>query len=452
MTMPTVEKTWQFNTASGASSVNQVKPILSGGNAYDCAALLLMIKKTLCGFTNSPWIVTGSSNGTAAGMDAVDRWPTSLVGTNTSASVDTSTNNTLRIRTLESYFRVFTVTAGASTAKTLIASDLNTAFAAAGLTLSAGITGTNQLTISDTSSNANIEIDTIANGSTLGTPCGFTSGGMRTTGSSAFIWNSAGSAHSWIVLKQTGVHSTYEICLDCNSSSQYQMSVVMGTSGFTGGTTTARPTATSQIILLNTNSWQAGQSGAFGAVLHIMQSTDGECTRIIMMYNGFPCSFWMFDKPKNPVAGWLLPALGLVTGGTAGSYTQLPWFNDTARVSSMIGATAAAFFLTCEGLVTQTIPEFLSSTNMYPFQQRNQITLEQFVYPIGLVTETTGVRGRHGQLFDLWWGNMNNNNMGGLAETTYPDDSTRVYWQSDHMIFPWPGINTPPGPMPLVRY
>lgn len=99
--------------------------------------------------------------------------------TNTAASVDTSSNDTLRIKTSSSAsFTVIAVTSGGTTAKTVIAADLNAAFTAAGLDLLATVAGTNQIQIETTVGTASVIIDSVGNGSTLSTAVGFTAGGV----------------------------------------------------------------------------------------------------------------------------------------------------------------------------------------------------------------------------------------------------------------------------------
>ena len=112
----------------------------------------------------------------------------SLRATDVAATVDTSVNDTLRIRQVASgAFLVIVVTSGAGTAKTVIAADLNAAFVAAGLDLVANIVGTNQIQIDSVASDnsgpeAYVEIDTVGNGSTLNTAIGYAAGGVIETG------------------------------------------------------------------------------------------------------------------------------------------------------------------------------------------------------------------------------------------------------------------------------
>lgn len=112
--------------------------------------------------------------------------PIAATATDMAASVDTSVNNTFRIRTSSSTYTVIVVTAGVATPKTTIAFDLNTGFTAAGLLLLASVVGTNQIRITSTGGNtgplAYFEIDSVANGSTLNTAVGFAAGGVLVSG------------------------------------------------------------------------------------------------------------------------------------------------------------------------------------------------------------------------------------------------------------------------------
>jgi hypothetical protein len=95
--------------------------------------------------------------------------------------VDTSANDTLRIRVNGAYVDI-AVTSGAATPKTTILADLNAAFLTNGYPFVASIVGTNQIQIDTTiaGQNALLDIDTFANGSTLNTPLGLTDGATLT--------------------------------------------------------------------------------------------------------------------------------------------------------------------------------------------------------------------------------------------------------------------------------
>lgn len=98
-----------------------------------------------------------------------------ILGTDTAATVNTTANKTLRIRSASTQaYSVITVTSGAATAKTTIVTDLNAGFATNGLPLTAAVAGTNQIKI--TTTGGYIDIDSVANGSNLNTAVGFPAG------------------------------------------------------------------------------------------------------------------------------------------------------------------------------------------------------------------------------------------------------------------------------------
>ena len=432
MSLPTLDKTWIFKP-------NILLPS-TGNQQYDYARLILTIKNALTSSygwvdssgsptTNSHlWTVPASSNSVTASTN--DNWGVYLQGTDTSASVNTSTNNTLRIRvgtSLKQYTTV-TVTAGATTAKTTIVSDLNAAFTAAGLsTLQASITGTNQLIISDIGGcNAYIEIDTIANGSTLGTSCGFTSGGMNTT--NCLIWN---TNFSWIVLQQSQINTNYQVCYSTSTINAYYRfsSYVSPAAGFglTGLVTTAVPTAIDRIQFhVGDGSGINGiGSNAFDQVLHVAMSTDGQCTRVIGFNSSNMRTFWLYDKPKNPVSGWTNPAITLMVANSGTTiptaYTQL---NDNAQIQARINGMAVGLYASTEFYGAAALGENI----LFP----NTLTGEYLMTPCGLACGTSGAYGRHGEIYDLWWTSTSV-----YAGETFPGSSTRQFACLNCLVHPW---------------
>lgn len=94
----------------------------------------------------------------------------SAVGDNSSATINTTSNHTLRIRTSAGSYSVIEVTQNAALTKAQLASDLNTAFTNLGLLVRATIVS-NQLHLDTVTPNAGptakLQLDTNGNGSTL---------------------------------------------------------------------------------------------------------------------------------------------------------------------------------------------------------------------------------------------------------------------------------------------
>ncbi len=103
------------------------------------------------------------------------------------------------------------------------------------------------------------------------------------------VWANAASAHSWIVLRNTAIGSTAELLISCegSSGSGHVLTIAISPSaGFTGGTTTARPTATDEAVTLNNAAWGGVGTSDTSVKVHVVKSTDGECWRVFACNGG----------------------------------------------------------------------------------------------------------------------------------------------------------------------
>jgi hypothetical protein len=243
--------------------------------------------------------------------------------------------------------------------------------------------------------------------------------------STANIVNSS-SDHSWIVLRQTGIASNYEVCLDFNSVGNNMTVAVSASAGFTGGTISARPTATDEAILVNTNAYMSGVDTTHQ--LHVMQSTDGACTRVIVWRGSTNlCTFMLFDKAVNTVTGWTNPCLSImqaITSDKAITYANLlAGSNSYGRYSGNFTA-----LWTCESNGSSIFPEL---TNIGTIT--NSIDNAWSFFPIGIASTTINNRGRHGSIADLWWKPISVSD-----GDTFPNDANnRQFVAFGPLIFPW---------------
>ena len=314
MTLPALEKTWQFDVNQHAGG--------TGDNNTDCRDILMKIKASLLGFASNPWVVRScswySSGWNVANGDYIDHW-----------------------------------------------------------------------TIGD-----NIRAGAITN------PANF---------------------HSWIVLEQTG--TGYNMCIDLGGSDSIYGALVVGisASGYNlDGTTKRRPTA-SDDIAVNYGNWH--DNGLHNVGLHVMQSTDGECTRIIHCFDHAAESMWMMDKAKNPVTGWTDPVIGFMLGqGNAADYYLNR--NDYATKGYLGGVMK--LYISGEGYANLLVQ---SKVNV-----PDDDTGEWLLSPMGLVCEDYPNRGRRGEIFDMWWGGP------AIADgTTFPGDGSGTFVQFRGAVFPWNG-------------
>ena len=143
-----------------------------------------------------------------------------ILGNDVQATVDTTTNNTLRIRSvlLEAYTSVV-VTSGATTSKATIVSDLTAPLAAIGLNVS--LNPYNQIVFQ--SSTGYIEVDTVLNGSTLNTAIDLTDGVYGP----AVIKMDSKSYGSF--RETSGIYRGIIILDDGRSNAQFRQSYAIGT-------------------------------------------------------------------------------------------------------------------------------------------------------------------------------------------------------------------------------
>lgn len=256
----------------------------------------------------------------------------------------------------------------------------------------------------------------------------------RITTNANLVWANAGSAHSWMVLRQTGIATNFELLISCenaNASGATLLVVTSPSAGFTGGTTTARPTATDEIAQTNpASAWGITTNTAMR--WHLWESTDGQCTRLITCVSGAIYNTIWLDKPSNPVTGWTNPSLSYAAQGATGlSATTLGAV--AGAFSARIGSTSALLAVSAEGLITSAgSVSFRTNTNWGNIA--NEVSGEWPMLPVGAICVTATVRGRHGTFQDLWTGSG-----GANTGDTYPSGASNQFAQFDALILPWNG-------------
>lgn len=251
------------------------------------------------------------------------------------------------------------------------------------------------------------------------------------------------TAHSWIVLRQTGISTTFELLINCvHGSSSDRGDIIeayVSRTGFTGGSTTARPTGTEEITLRFDQQWGTGSinGGARAYVYHCMQSTDGQMTYVVVHYNNFPTGFWFFGRPKSPTPGWTNDYIASVLGADNGNDT--PDLQDYYEIDTNTRTyTSQRSAVTAEDAgMTRfylTMRSFNTDAAIQEHTVPNDVSGEYPLYPVGLASNDSAFRGYMGRVYDLHWG------LESLAEgDTYPSGGTRTFVQFGDMVFPWNG-------------
>jgi hypothetical protein len=248
------------------------------------------------------------------------------------------------------------------------------------------------------------------------------------------IWGANQSAtRSWIVLQQDGISSGWQMLLDLAGavSGANMYLYVSPSAGFTGGSTTSRPTATDEIAVLSNFTWGGGPVD-YGGKIHVMQSTDGECTRIFHTMNYLATNYAqnviLIDKPKHPVTHWTTPWF-------------IHWYSSASALhagdESVISDAANMRAYIDSGLVSlaATLPNAVGSDIHDVFNFADEVSGEYPLYPMGLWCNTAGKRGPKGEIFDFWWGAAQNT----MEVRQYPAAVTRLFEQFEHVVVPWNG-------------
>jgi hypothetical protein len=143
----------------------------------------------------------------------------------------------------------------------------------------------------------------------------------RWDSSTDLVWAAEGVAHSWIVLRNPnffGTSNPLYMLINCNPGSTINATLMMSFSraGYTGGSITARPTATDEHIVrpvagtVTTAGWQGDDNNSASSVacrLHVMMTDDGRKFKIAMTRASVCIAYWdLFDIDQDE-AGWSEP-------------------------------------------------------------------------------------------------------------------------------------------------
>jgi hypothetical protein len=255
----------------------------------------------------------------------------------------------------------------------------------------------------------------------------------RWTSDANLVW--ASGVHSWDRAQTDGYRAKFEICIDLNTAGANQLSCVMSNSvgfgvanGGTDGTTSARPTATDERVLLTTGTWSDG-GGTTSMAMHAMQSSDGQCTRIALMQSMQPTTIICFEKAANVVSGWTNPAVGTwkASGGAGTSVATYANFVNTQSMLFKHSTTLGTTFLAGEGYGALNLGSNLVSPH--------DVTFEWPMSPVTLTSTLTNVRGNLGTLQDFYLGSTGVGSGSGYDSGGVPNS----WVQMGVLVWPWNG-------------
>ena len=246
------------------------------------------------------------------------------------------------------------------------------------------------------------------------------------------VGNSIGNAHSWIVLRQTGIFPTFDLCIEFDNGYAQSCHIYHAWGGYnvSSPVTTARPSVNGGTVEVDMGICALNE-GYVCSLLHAMQSTDGKCTRVLVAEKFVVFFAMFFDVPKTPSSGWTHPYvayLGNTGSSSSGSILTFGYLNESHGFVGYVpeAATLATFFLGAEGHVDY------ASTKKVSCPEGETLLVP--VASVGIVSETAGCTGWHGGLFDMYWAPSY------LSSGTFlPGDGKRGSVVLGNVVLPWSG-------------
>lgn len=275
------------------------------------------------------------------------------------------------------------------------------------------------------------------------------------------LWDTSGNTHSWIVLENTALGIFLIIDL-LQGAAQDGAVLEMGVSKTnpTGGTTTAAPTSTDTMPLINTglgsteaSAWGAasetGTSVGHAWVYHVQMTNDGLSTHVLIWYNNIPIGTWILELPAGSPTAW---ANGVVcvfladTSETLDPVLNAEWLEKaqtynmfmyhSPRLTSDSGGTSrdapTAPILNSIDSGFDGLSPVLFNSSAHP------LTGDYQVQPFWWGSNAGGVRGVYGRARDKWVCNDAAGTSGDTAPTAQPD-----YFRHGSLIVVWDGSTTP---------
>ena len=208
--------------------------------------------------------------------------------------------------------------------------------------------------------------------------------------------------HSWIVLTNSNISTNFSVCIEFKHAQYTNANFYCCTGGYNvNGTKSVRPTVLSgtEVTLATTAAlWiDVAVNTTFNAVMY--SSTDGECTRVYFGSGSdyeYNCSFWIFDKPKNPPTWFTTPYVASVAYECPLLYNY--WCEtgvNTGLLKTNQGVATANLKFGSLGLA--------GAIGNLP-GHRGQDYGGSFIFsPVYLCSITNSLPGILGEMYDLYW-------------------------------------------------
>lgn len=253
------------------------------------------------------------------------------------------------------------------------------------------------------------------------------------TASTNWVWSTG--AHAWARLRDPDL-SNFEIVIDCNRASvnPHTMDIYFSPSGgFSGGSTTARPTASDeQSIIVNSN-WISSAS-ATATVVHATRSA-GVGTRLWIYRGGGLVSWWQFDLLRTQISGQSNGVVARVHGSVnAANDTELA---SAQNAFAVMGSTKVSMYYAIPAQASVSTYWSDRTTDLADANELESTTIYP-AHPLIWVGNTASYYGSHAIADDLYIVST------GLSDG---DDApstglTKKWVVVGNLLVPWDGAST----------
>jgi hypothetical protein len=268
-------------------------------------------------------------------------------------------------------------------------------------------------------------------------------------------WTNAAAVpdYGWIVLvlPELGVELCWEKGLF--GAPDYQLRVTMSAAGFSGGTTSSRPTAADEVTINAANDgWGAYGSGGFtnenAAYFNVWAAPDGTAFRVAITSSRGgsigTSAVWLIERAGDPSPGWTVPVYALIdatpgSGDMPGSNSFSVSAGGRCKALKPGGGT-----MQVGHLIEGDVGGNAQSCNLLG----DALDLAAYppLWPVGLVCTESGARGRHGYARDLWWGRSTADTGDNLRTGDAYDGPALTQYRVVHfgrLVMPWPHTIAP---------
>lgn len=254
--------------------------------------------------------------------------------------------------------------------------------------------------------------------------------------------NNSNDPHSWIVLQQANINAKFQVCISLddtlafdsdrsNVTLSFSSSAGFGAAnGGTDGALNTKPTATDEIYL-NFVDWM-GAAGNVDMMLTCIQSTDGECTRIIISHESTstPYTAIGFEVPRLPPSNWSDPCVAYIFPNTSGCFQQTNW-QDNSWIKALLTDWSDNYFEAHLHMMAPMVDNTEANLN------HKQVTGPVKFFAGSLAYDGADAPFDLGTLFDWYWVSRNVSGNYAADLDTFPAAGNRTFVCLGDMVIGW---------------